>query len=386
MGVKVREKVQGSGVWWVFISNKGERSSKQVGSEKAARKVADIIQARLKLGQDAVPKPQPAAPTLAEYYKTFKRVYMDTGLRHSTAENYGNQFRLYILPRIGGLRLDEIERTHVEELIAGMTQEGFAKDSIRLVLAVLSAFFSHARENKLLQDNPASRMGRHYRQAAIVHEEIQPLTADEVPLFLSAVMTLCPQHYCLFLCAIHTGMRSGELSALQWGDIDFKGKFFIVRRSISQRRRISATKTNRIRRVDISDDLLAALQDLRKSRHEDWLAKGQNEIPQWVFCNREGKPEEIHNLKNRHFFRCLTKAGLRHIRFHDLRHTFASLLIQNGESLAYAKEQLGHSSIKMTVDVYGHLVPGANRQAVNRLPSLRPAGLAKAVGSADQTE
>ena len=63
-------------------------------------------------------------------------------------------------------------------------------------------------------------------------------------------------------------------------------------------------------------------------------------------------------------------AGLRRIRFHDLRHTFATLLLQNGESLAYVKDQLGHSSIRMTVDVYGHLVPGANRQAVNKLPSL----------------
>ncbi len=78
----------------------------------------------------------------------------------------------------------------------------------------------------------------------------------------------------------------------------------------------------------------------------------------------------MHNVKSRHFFKCLEKAGLRRIRFHDLRHTFASLLIQNGESLAYVKDQLGHSSIKLTVDVYGHLVPGANREAVNRLPSL----------------
>jgi integrase len=80
---------------------------------------------------------------------------------------------------------------------------------------------------------------------------------------------------------------------------------------------------------------------------------------------------QLRPTKNRHFLKCLTKAGLRTIRFHDLRHTFASLLIQNGEPLAYVKDQLGHSSIKMTVDVYGHLVPGANRQAVNRLPSLR---------------
>ncbi len=62
---------------------------------------------------------------------------------------------------------------------------------------------------------------------------------------------------------------------------------------------------------------------------------------------------------------------MRRIRFYDLRHTFASLLIQDGQSLAYVKDQLGHSSIKLTVDVYGHLVPGANREAVNRLPSLR---------------
>ncbi len=75
-------------------------------------------------------------------------------------------------------------------------------------------------------------------------------------------------------------------------------------------------------------------------------------------------------MKKRHLQKSLTKANLRQIRFHDLRHTFASLLIQNGESLAYVKEQLGHSSIKMTVDVYGHLVPGANRQAVNRLPGM----------------
>ncbi len=77
-----------------------------------------------------------------------------------------------------------------------------------------------------------------------------------------------------------------------------------------------------------------------------------------------------YNLKDRYVYKCLEKAGLRRIRFHDLRHTFATLLLQNGESLAYVKDQLGHSSIRMTVDTYGHLVPGANRQAVNKLPSL----------------
>jgi Phage integrase family len=107
----------------------------------------------------------------------------------------------------------------------------------------------------------------------------------------------------------------------------------------------------------LQDKLRLRLESIRGQR----LKEGERD---------EGQQLDMHNVKNRYFHKCLEKAGLRRIRFHDLRHTFASLLIQNGESLAYVKDQMGHSSIKMTVDVYGHLVPGANRVAVNRLPSI----------------
>ena len=153
---------------------------------------------------------------------------------------------------------------------------------------------------------------------------------------------------------------------LQWGDVDFNGKFIVVRRCFT-RGRVELTKTGKQRRVDMSDALIEVLSAHRKRLREDWLKEGKNQIPEWVFPNQEGNPLEYYNLKHRHFDKCLQKAGLRRIRFHDLRHTFASLLIQNGESLAYIKDQLGQSSIKMTVDVYGHIVRGANRQAVNRI-------------------
>jgi len=164
-------------------------------------------------------------------------------------------------------------------------------------------------------------------------------------------------------------MRTGELVGLQWIDIDFFGKFITVRRAVV-RRRIVETKTDKIRKIDLSDALAAELKKLKRHRKEEWLAKGHTEIPKWVFCAENGNFMDPYNLKDRYFYKCLEKAGLRRIRFHDLRHTFATLLLQNGESLAYVKDQLGHASIRMTVDVYGHLVPGANRQAVNKLPSL----------------
>jgi len=94
---------------------------------------------------------------------------------------------------------------------------------------------------------------------------------------------------------------------------------------------------------------------------------GWSEPPEWLFYNTYGKPVDPDNLRKRQYYKCLKKAGLRRIRFHDLRHTYASLLLAQGESLVYVKDQLGHSNISITVDTYGHLVPGENRDAVDRL-------------------
>ena len=119
---------------------------------------------------------------------------------------------------------------------------------------------------------------------------------------------------------------------------------------------------------------------------EGWLFR----TPESVTSSEKGKRERTHGAKPRGgtqidpsnlrkiFNRLLADAGLRRVRFHDLRHSFASLLLQNGESLAYVKEQMGHSSINVTVDIYGHLVPGGNRQAVDRLDDTLPIPVKKA--------
>jgi len=99
------------------------------------------------------------------------------------------------------------------------------------------------------------------------------------------------------------------------------------------------------------------------------LKKGEP-LPECVFPNQDGKPHNMTNVRNRIFYRACEKAGLHRRRLHSTRHTFATLLLQQGESPVYVKEQLGHSSITMTVDTYKHWIPSANRDAVNKLPSL----------------
>ena len=369
MGVKVREKVKGSNEWWVFIAHNGKRTSRKVGSEKAALEVARKIEAKLTLGEAFLQEKKPAVPTLEQYYERFKRSYLETAVKESTRQSYAPSFKVHILPAFGGKRLNEISRGMMKDFVGLLVKKELARPTIWTITKELCAMLNHAREDGLIQDNPAEKLGKFYKQAHVVHEEIQPLTKEEVPLFLEALLERAPQHFALFLAAIHTGLRSGELAGLQWGDIDFTGKFLTVRRNVV-RGTITTPKTGKIHRVDLSDALLKALREHRRYQREERFQKGSNEALQWVFSNQKGNPPDMQNIKNRHFHKCLEKAGLRRIRFHDLRHTFASLLIQNGESLTYVKEQLGHSSIKMTVDVYGHLVPGANREAMNRLPSL----------------
>jgi integrase len=260
-----------------------------------------------------------------------------------------------------------------------MVKKDLARHTIRNVIACLCSVLSHAVDDGLIAHNPAVKLGKYFKQARVVHEKIEPLTEGEVPLFLAKARERDskryegnPEYLPLFLCAIHTGMRAGELAGLQWGDIDWNGKFLMVRRSI-RKGRIYETKTGKNRRIDMSDDLLDELGAYRRRRLEDALKDGKNEIPEWLFASSEGTPVDMHNVERREFGKCLEQAKLRKIRFHDLRHTTASLLIQNCAPLAYVKDQLGHSSIKVTVDIYGHLVPGANRQEMNRLPSLKSA-------------
>jgi integrase len=237
--------------------------------------------------------------------------------------------------------------------------------SLQGVQRTLSAVLSQGVEDGVLTANPAFRMGRHLRQGDERRREIHPLSREDAQTFLSTIEAHWPEHYSFFLCALRTGMRLGELLALQWGDVDFANHFIEVQRNLVSGKLTTPKNSNR-RRVDMSAHLAATLQR-RHIAVKTAALKAGTPASKWVFTNRDGEALDGDNLRRRVFQPALAKAGLRDIRIHDLRHTFASLLIQQRESLAYVREQLGHSSIQVTVDVYGHLVPGSNRAAVDRL-------------------
>src|SRR5262249_51907994 len=153
--------------------------------------------------------------------------------------------------------------------------------------------------------------------------------------------------------------------ALQWDDLNMAGRFIEVRRSLTHGA-MTTPKSGESRRVDMSRELTETLTTLQIDRQLEAITRGWKEQPVCVFCDEQGRMFH-HNVVRKAFHALLKSAGVRRVRFHDLRHPFASLLLQNGESPVYVKEQMGHSSIQVTVDLYGHLIPGGNQQAVDRL-------------------
>jgi integrase len=194
------------------------------------------------------------------------------------------------------------------------------------------------------------------------------LTPAEADKLLTTAEKHFKRLYPLLLCAMRTGARQGEILALEWGDIDWTGNFIEVRRS-NWRGIVGTPKSGKTRRVDMSDRLKSVLEEHKKRMAAEALKAGEEMSP-LVFTSAERTPYDGVNVR-KSFEAALRKAGLRKVRFHDLRHSYASWLIANKESLAYVRDQLGHHSIQITVDLYGHLVPGANREAVNRLDPPR---------------
>jgi integrase len=198
-------------------------------------------------------------------------------------------------------------------------------------------------------------------------ESFHPLTRQEVKTLLDVALYRFAFLHPLLLCAVRTGLRMSELIGLQWGDVDFHGRFIEVRRGVVLGEE-TTTKNHKIRRVDMSPQLQAALQRLKEVRQLEAMNESREMLP-WVFLSPEGHRWDERNLR-RAWYALLTDAGIRKVRFHDLRHTFASLLIEQRAHPKYIQEQMGHSGIQVTMDVYGHLFPSGNREWVGKLDEV----------------
>jgi integrase len=274
-----------------------------------------------------------------------------TRLAPRTRQRYDEILRVHLLPRFASRRISDICEDDVLRLIAEAEAAGSSAGTARKALVVLSGVLDHAVRRGMISANPVKRLQRGERPV-VERREMRILDRDGIGRLLAAAGD---RYQPLLATALFTGLRLGELLGLTWADVDLADGLVKVRKQLDRRGDRVRPKTERaIRGVELMPALARTLQ----AHKERQFAVGHARAEDFVFCTATGAPLHYRNVVRRGLDVAVQRAGLGNeprLRFHDLRHTFASLLIAEGLDVVFVSRQLGHASTSVTLDVYAHL-------------------------------
>jgi integrase len=333
--------------------------------------------------------------TVAQYLKTWLAGKRPPAVRPRTYRYFEQMVTMYIVPNLGRRPLTELTPDAVQRNLDDLLRGGLAVSTVTHVRSVLHNALGDAVRLSLVHRNVVDLVRR--LKQSNEQEEMQFLTAEQVQRFLAAAEN--DPHYALFLLAISTGMRPGELLALRWQNIDLEKRTLHVRATLNvpeilrtalgdssdtERERgqdwirdrdkmvFPPTKTRQSKRqIKLSAIAVETLLVHRARQNEQRLAAGRA----WhnldlVFANRVGHPLHEGNLVRRHLHPLLRKADLPQIRFYDLRHTAATLLLMEQINPKIVSEMLGHTTVAITLDRYSHALPDMQQDAAAAMDKI----------------
>jgi integrase len=318
-------------------------------------------------------KGQPVAipkQTMTQFLTRWLDESVATTVRPRTAKRYEELTRLHILPTLGRTTLMKLTPQDLQALYASKLSGGLAPRTVGHIHRVLHKSLGQAVRWGLAVRNVADAVD----PPKVHRAEMRALNAEEARRLLAAAEG--DPLEALYVLALTTGMRQGELLGLHWGDIDLEAGALQVRRTIGRVRgqgfvESEPKSASGRRHIALAPSAAGALRRHWDRQFAERL--GGEAVPgsgSLVFCNGLGKPIEPQNLLYRSFRKLLQRAGLPPMRFHDLRHSAATLLLSMGTHPKVVQELLGHSQISLTLDTYSHVLPGLQGEAVGKLDAL----------------
>jgi integrase len=308
-------------------------------------------------------------PTVGKYLERWLPDSVKDTVKQTTYECYERLLRLHLVPALGTIKLKALTPAHVRALYREKLDSGLTATSVQRVHALLHKALKQAVNDGLLPRNVTGAV-KAPRQS---RKEIRALNPEQARAFLQAASG--DRLETLYLLAIHTGLRQSELLGLKWEDVDLEAKRLSVRRILSAAKNgptFTTPKSNKSRTVRLTPRAVEALHVHKKRQAEEREKLGKP----WrdhglVFCSQVGTPLNRNNVHTRSFKPLVERAGLPPtLRFHDLRHTFATLMLKGGEHPKVVQEMMGHATINITLDTYSHVLPDMQDKAANRLGDL----------------
>jgi integrase len=292
----------------------------------------------------------------------------------SSWRRYGDYVRVHLVPGLGKAPLARLSAQQVQAFYGRKQQEGLSGTTVHSIHGMLHRALEDALRMGLLQRN-VTEMVRAPRRST---QEMHPLTEEQAQRFLAAVAE-GDRFRALYVLALTTGMREGELLALHWQDIDLRARTVQVRLGLQEakgphgRYVLAEPKTEYSRRtIGLTHTATEALRAHHVRQATERLRQGAvwDTSRDLVFPNSIGGLMIPDNLTKRSFKSLLERAGLPDIRFHDLRHTAATLLLSRGVNVKLVSEMLGHADVTTTLRIYGHVLPHMHQVAVEVMESV----------------
>jgi integrase len=277
---------------------------------------------------------------------------------------YAELLRVHVVPTLGRLQLAKVGPQHLERLYSERISAGSSTGTVRNVHAVIRNALGQAEKWGQVVRNVAKLVS----PPAVNRPEMVTLDEKQLQRFLAAAAG--ERFEGLFVVAVTTGMRQGELLGLRWQDLNLDRSQLSVTRSLSWTKKQGPVfvppKTKKSRRqIELTKVAIAALRRHRTRQIEQRLAVGDawETTLDLVFPNEVGRPMDGSNLSERDLRRVLARGELPRIRFHDLRHTAATTLLGRGVHPKFVSEMLGHADVRITLDLYSHVTPTMHREA-----------------------
>ena len=291
-------------------------------------------------------------------------------VRLTTYQGYERIVRLHIKPTLGRIKLENLTPVHLRALYRERLEVGLAPRIVQLVHTTLHRALKQAVADGLMPRNAADVV----KGPRPVRKEIKPLRPEQARTLLTPARG--DRLEALYMLAVTTGMRQGELLGLKWEDTDLEAGTLQVRRTLSTATgegfSFSAPKTAKGRRsIKLPASALSALGRHREAQ----LKERRNVAGLWedhdlVFTTQVGTPLSRQDLITRCFKPLLRRAGLPNIRFHDLRHTCATLLLGRGVHAKLVQELLSHATISVTLDTYSHVLPSMGNHTATAMEDV----------------
>jgi len=313
----------------------------------------------------------PGKLTLADLLNQWLQGYVTTNCSIRTQDTIQSIVDHHLIPALGHIQLRQLQPPAIQAYYSQALQKPLSARSVHYHHRLLKQALKYALRQGYLGRNPCDLV----YPPSPKGKPMRTLTQSEVTDLLIAASS--NTHYPIIYTAVSTGLRQAELLGLRWRDIDVASRSISVNRVLYKRRGIcqfNEPKTaHSRRRVSMTSKLAEFLAEYRLERERLYHQVCETiTLDDLVFDNHEGKPVDPGVLTH-NFARIAKRAGLENVRFHDLRHTFASLMLLRGVPAKVISEALGHASVAFTLQVYSHILPGMHSEAMALLDQVLPA-------------